>query len=67
MQKASSEQSKFTKIITNVEMLEIFFKVLKRYEGDDFNQESTFAFRNEMLSVFEAVLDESANLQILLD
>jgi len=48
-------------------MLEIFFKVLKAYDGDDSSQENALTFHNEMLNVFEAVLDEPANLLALLD
>ena len=67
MQKATSDQQKQSKLITNVDMLEIFFKVLKAYDGDDSSQENALTFHNEMLNVFEAVLDEPANLLALLD
>lgn len=48
-------------------MLEIFFKALREYDLEDPENENCLTFRNEMLSVLEAILDEPTNANIILE
>ncbi|KAL4482270.1 hypothetical protein ABPG72_018051 [Tetrahymena utriculariae] len=67
LSKSQMEQQKGGKTITNIHLLEIFFKVLKEYEPENQNDENSISFRNEMLNIFEAVLDEPNNVNLILD
>ncbi|EGR31021.1 hypothetical protein IMG5_119330 [Ichthyophthirius multifiliis] len=56
-----------SRIIQNLDILEIFFKIVQDLENMEEKEKTANIFRCEMLKIFEAYLDEKQNINLMLE